>query len=316
MSENRVQFNTIVASQLPTYVREDFPLVESFLKSYYLGQEYQGGPIDLIENIDRYIKLDETTNLTESAVMSGDITFYGTTINVDPGESPTGTRGFPDSYGLLKIDDEIISYTGKTDYSFTGCIRGFVGITSYRSEINKEEVIFEETASDDHKDGATITNLSCLFLKEFLTKAKHQLAPGFENRTLTPELNQNIFVKQAKDFYISKGTNKSFEILFKALYNKDVELITPRDFLFTPSNAGYRIVNQLVVEAIEGDPENLENATLYQDAYKFDDNLQKSYAPITSVEKIEVGYGKSFYKLSYDGGFNRPDGSTGGINIW
>ena len=219
MSENRVQFNTIVASQLPTYVREDFPLVESFLKSYYLGQEYQGGPIDLIENIDRYIKLDETTNLTESAVMSGDITFYGTTINVDPGESPTGTRGFPDSYGLLKIDDEIISYTGKTDYSFTGCIRGFVGITSYRSEINKEEVIFEETASDDHKDGATITNLSCLFLKEFLTKAKHQLAPGFENRTLTPELNQNIFVKQAKDFYISKGTNKSFEILFKALYN-------------------------------------------------------------------------------------------------
>ena len=35
---------------------------------------------------------------------------------------------------LLKIDDEIISYTGKTDYSFTGCIRGFVGITSYRSE--------------------------------------------------------------------------------------------------------------------------------------------------------------------------------------
>jgi hypothetical protein len=313
MSENRVQFNTIVASQLPTYVREDFPLVESFLKSYYLGQEYQGGPIDLIENIDRYIKLDETTNLTESAVLSGDIVFYGKTINVDPGKSPAGTKGFPDSYGLLKIDDEIISYTGKTDFSFTGCIRGFVGITSYRSKINKEEVVFEETASDDHKDGATITNLSCLFLKEFLTKAKHQLAPGFENRTLTPELNQNIFVKQAKDFYISKGTNKSFEILFKALYNKDVELITPRDFLFTPSNAGYRIVNQLVVEAIEGDPENLENATLYQDAYKFDDNLNAAYAPITSIEKIEVGYGKSFYKLSYDGGFNRTSGSAGGL---
>jgi len=311
MSENRVQFNTIVASQLPTYIREDFPLVESFLKSYYLGQEYQGGPIDLIENIDKYIKLDETTNLTESAVMSGDITFFASTINIDPGETPTGTRGFPDSYGLLKIDDEIVSYTGKTDYSFTGCIRGFVGITSYRSEINKEEVIFKETESDDHKDGATITNLSCLFLKEFLTKAKHQLAPGFEGRELTPELNQNIFIKQAKDFYISKGTNKSFEILFKALYNKDVRLITPKDNLFTPSNAGYRIVNQLVVESIEGDPENLENATLYQDEYKFDSNLNKAYAPITSIEKIEVGFGKSFYKLSYDGGFNRDINVSG-----
>ena len=86
MSENRVQFNTIVASQLPTYVREDFPLVESFLKSYYLGQEYQGGPIDLIENIDRYIKLDNTTNLSESVVLNGDLDFDATTINVDGGK--------------------------------------------------------------------------------------------------------------------------------------------------------------------------------------------------------------------------------------
>jgi hypothetical protein len=47
----------------------------------------------------------------------------------------TGTNGFPDSYGLLQIDDEVITYTGKTEFSFTGCIRGFVGITSYRSEL-------------------------------------------------------------------------------------------------------------------------------------------------------------------------------------
>ena len=147
MSENRVQFNTIVASQLPNYVREDFPLVESFLKSYYLGQEYQGGPIDLIENIDRYIKLDNNTNLSESVVLSGDIDFFEDTINIDITKSPTGTSGFPDSYGLLKIDDEIITYTGKTEFSFTGCVRGFVGITSYRSELNKEEVVFESSAA-------------------------------------------------------------------------------------------------------------------------------------------------------------------------
>ena len=299
MSENRVQFNTIVASQLPVYVREEFPLVESFLKSYYLGQEYQGGPIDLIENIDKYIKLDETTNLTESAVMSGDITFFASTINVDPGESPTGTKGFPDSYGLLKIDDEIISYTGKTDYSFTGCIRGFVGITSYRSEINKEEVVFKETESDDHKSGSTIKNLSCLFLKEFLTKTKTQFLPGFENRTLDSEVNQNLFIKQAKDFYLSKGTDVSFEILFKALYNENVKIIKPRDFLISPSNAEYRITNDLVVEPIEGNPENLENATLYQEQYKFGTNINKAYASVTDIEKISVGSGQTFYKLKY-----------------
>jgi hypothetical protein len=313
MSENRVQFNTIVSNQLPAYVREDFPLVSEFLKQYYIGQEYQGGPVDLIQNIDKYIKVDNTTNLSESVVLASDIEFDDTTINVSPTESPKGTEGFPDSYGLLKIDDEVITYTGKTTYSFTGCKRGFVGITSYRSESKKEEVIFQNTAADDHESGATIENLSVLFLKEFLIKTKHQFLPGFENRTLTPELDQSLFIKQSKDFYLSKGTDRSFEILFNALYNEDVEVIKPREQLFTPSNAQYRVVNELVVEPIEGDPENLINATLFQE--KYNDLFEKAYAPITSIERVNVGYGKTFYRLGFDGGYSRDirvDGSLYG----
>ena len=164
MSETRVQFSTIISNQLPAYVREDYPLISELLKQYYIGQEYQGGPIDLIENIDRYIKLDNTTNLSESVVLSGDLDFDATTINVDPGESPTGTNGFPESYGLLKIDDEVITYTGKTEFSFTGCVRGFVGITSYTSDANIENSLFTQSVSEDHKSGTTIQNLSNLFL--------------------------------------------------------------------------------------------------------------------------------------------------------
>ena len=83
MSENRVQFNAIVSNQLPLYVKEDFPLISEFLEQYYLGQEYQGGPVDLIQNIDKYIKLDETTNLSESVVLNGDLDFDETTIQVE-----------------------------------------------------------------------------------------------------------------------------------------------------------------------------------------------------------------------------------------
>ena len=74
MSENRVQFNTIVSSQLPQYVKEDFPLISDFLRQYYLGQEYQGGPLDLIQNIDKYVKLDETTNLVDSVSLLAKVT--------------------------------------------------------------------------------------------------------------------------------------------------------------------------------------------------------------------------------------------------
>ena len=61
MTEKRVQFNNIVKNQLPEYVREEFPLILEFLSQYYIGQEYQSAPADLIQNIDRYIKLNENT---------------------------------------------------------------------------------------------------------------------------------------------------------------------------------------------------------------------------------------------------------------
>ena len=122
MAEKRVQFNNVVQNQLPSYVREEFPLISEFLKQYYLAQEFQGAPVDLIQNIDRYIKLDETTNLTDSATLLSDIDFIDTTVKVDLALSPTGTKGFPDSYGLIQIDDEIITYTSTTYSQFDGCI--------------------------------------------------------------------------------------------------------------------------------------------------------------------------------------------------
>ncbi len=66
MSEKRVQLNQIVKNQLPSYVQEDVPLVGEFLSQYYQGQEYKGGPVDLIQNIDSYVKLSECGNLIKS----------------------------------------------------------------------------------------------------------------------------------------------------------------------------------------------------------------------------------------------------------
>ena len=66
MSEKRVKLSQIVKTQLPSYVQENFPLVGSFLSGYYQGQEYKGGPVDLIQNIDSYIKLSECGNLIKS----------------------------------------------------------------------------------------------------------------------------------------------------------------------------------------------------------------------------------------------------------
>ena len=243
--------------------------------------------------------------------MASGIDFDDSVITVDATESYTGTNQFPDSYGLLKIGDEIVTYTGKTDFSFTGCIRGFSGIESYKGEINPEDLVFKSTEASSHEAGTEIINLSCLFLKEFLSKIKIQLIPGLENREFTKNLNENIFIKNAKDFYLSKGTDRGFEVLFKALYNEDVKIIRPSEFLTTPSNAQYKVTDNLIVEPIDGNPNDLKNRTLYQGSYG--KNINYAYAPITDVEEVRVGVGETYYNLKLDAGYNRDIGVRGAI---
>jgi len=54
--ESRVKVQQIIDSQLPEYVLDESPKAVDFLKQYYIGQEYQGGPIDITDNLDQYLK--------------------------------------------------------------------------------------------------------------------------------------------------------------------------------------------------------------------------------------------------------------------
>jgi hypothetical protein len=83
MTEKRIQFSNIVKNQLPNYVIEEFPLISEFLSQYYISQEFKGAPADLIQNIDRYVKIDELTNQTDSTVLGQDISFFDTTIIIN-----------------------------------------------------------------------------------------------------------------------------------------------------------------------------------------------------------------------------------------
>ncbi len=292
MTETRIKISSIVENQLPQFVKEEFPLAAEFLSQYYISLENQGGTTDILQNIDQYIKVDNLTNLVESTSLRSDVTLFDSTINV------LSTSGFPDSYGLLLIDSEIITYTSKTSTTFDGCIRGFSGVTSYKE---KDELTFEESQSEQHSSGTTVSNLSILFLKEFLNKVKVQITPGFENRELYSDLNERLFIKQSNDFYSSKGTENSFKILFAALYGQNVDVILPRDYLIQPSSAQYRITTNLVVEKIEGDPENLINRTLYQDETE---SINSAKGTITKIEKIRRN-SKDYYIISLDSEYDR-----------
>ena len=314
--EKKVQVHTIIESQLPQFLVADFPNATEFFKQYYLSQEYQGGVTDIIDNFDRYLKVD---NLVPEVVigttsLTADINISDTTITV------ASTKGFPNEYGLLKIDDEIITYTSKTDTTFSGCIRGFSGISGLSSDIsldntNKQDLVFEDTNSSTHTNGSTVTNLSVLFLQEFYHKLKKTFLPGLEDNDFVEDLDVGNFIKHARSFYQSKGIAESIHILFKVLYGVDSEVLDLEERLIKPSSAEYIRREVIIVEAIAGNPSLLIGQTITKS-----DDLRTS-ASVSEVEIFERNLGiganirKTYYKVSLFVGFSDRDLIEGTFTI-
>ena len=256
--DKRIQVQQIIENQLPEFIRSESPLAVDFLKQYYISQEHRGGVVDITDNLDQYIKLD---NLTPEVIvgvttLSSGISTSDTTVTV------SSTKGFPNEYGLFKINDEIITYTGITTNSFTGCVRGFSGITSYTDPVNKGELIFSTSIAGIHTATSNVQNLSVLFLKEFYQKVKSYLTPGLEDTKLNTNVDISNFIKESKSLYKSKGTEESFRILFNVLYGITPKIVDLENRLIKPSSAEYIRREVVVAERISGDPNKLIGQTI------------------------------------------------------
>ena len=115
--ESRVKIQQIIDSQLPEFILDENSKASEFLKQYYISQEYQGGPIDISDNLDQYLKIDNLIPevVVGSTKLTTGISSTASTIQV------SSTKGFPQSYGLFKIDDEIITYTGINKHIYWMC---------------------------------------------------------------------------------------------------------------------------------------------------------------------------------------------------
>ena len=49
-SLSRVKIHEVIESQIPEAIDSDNPLLGTFLKQYYISQEFQGGPVDIVDN--------------------------------------------------------------------------------------------------------------------------------------------------------------------------------------------------------------------------------------------------------------------------
>jgi hypothetical protein len=293
MSEiKRVKIDSILESQIPEFLSQEAPLFVEFLRQYYNSLEHQSGAIDLAVNINKYKSVNKFNNndLNASTILTSDVLAFDDQIYVD------STLGWPDSYGLLKIDDEIITYTSKTENTFDGCIRGFSGIDRIESLEKSEFLNFSETEISEHNSGSEVINLSNLFLFKFFEKFKNEFFPGFENRNFYEGLSIENILTSAKDFYVSKGTDSSYKLLFKILYGTDIEVIKPQDYTLVPSSNSFFTTKNILVEKISGgEILNTKGNFLYQNV----NGIGTASASIFNVEYRPVG-DKLFYEISLD----------------
>ena len=258
--DKRIKIQQIIDNQLPEFILSENPKTADFLKQYYISQEFTGGSIDLVDNLDQYLKLD---NLTPE-VIKGHTNLSVGIGTADDTITVTSTKGFPNEYGLLRINSEIITYTGITTNSFTGCKRGFSGITSYRDANNPSEIVFSSSSAESHVENTKVDNLSSLFLQEFYKKIKNTFTPGLENTDFVSNLDVNNFIKEARTFYESKGTEESFRILFNILFGVEPKIIDLEKYLIKPSSAKYIRRQRIVAEKLSGNPLNLKGQTIFR----------------------------------------------------
>ena len=288
----KVRINDVLESQIPEFLNDESPLFKEFLKSYYNSLENKSGAVDLAENIKEYKDIDAFSidQLGSYSIVTEEVYALDSEIKVQ------STVGWPAEYGLLKIDDEIITYKSKTDTSFLGCSRGFSGIDKIRSDADSQFLEFKKSEAFPHAVGSVVTNLSNIFLLEFFKKFKSEFLPGFESRTFVDGLSIQNILSKAKDFYVAKGTDTSYKILFKILYGKNIEIIKPQDYTLVPSSNSYFITKNMLVEKLDGDDATLTKGNfLYQEIT----GVGTVSASIFNVEYRPV-YNKEFYEISLD----------------
>lgn len=65
------------------------------------------------------------------------------------------------------------------------------------------------------------------------------------------EIDTRYLIKQLREFYTSKGSQESIKTLFRILYNEDIEIFKPSEFILKPSDGIYN--REVTVKVYEND---------------------------------------------------------------
>ena len=256
------RISTLIESQLPEFISTEYELFSKFVQKYYEAQEVQGGPLDVLSNIQKYADIDyyEKSLLKQSDSLVSNISDSDTTIDL------VNAKSFPKKNGYVRINDEIIFYENRTDTQLQNCSRGVSGNTKLGDLYSSSN--FTSTSAASHLAGAEVFNVSNLFLYAFVKNFENQYLGSFPEKYLKGEVDKRTLIKNIQKFYKAKGTDSSIKFIFNTIVAKDVEnkpeVYHPREFTYKSSESDWINVYALKVKVVSGNPKDLIGKQIVQ----------------------------------------------------
>ena len=266
------RISTLIESQLPEFITTEYELFSKFVQKYYEAQEVQGGTLDIINNIQKYADIDyyERNLLKQNDTLAAAISSSDTDITLNDAQS------FPDKNGYVRIGDEIIFYETRTDTVLQGCSRGVSGNTTLGDLYDSSNFVSTDAAA--HSAGATVHNVSNLFLYALVKNFENQYLGSFPEKYLKGDIDKRTLIKNIQKFYKAKGTASSIKFVFNTIVAKDIEnkpeVYNPKDFTYKSSEADWISVYALKCKIVSGNPKDLIGKKIVQaltDEYPYAD---------------------------------------------
>ena len=101
-------------------------------------------------------------------------------------------------------------------------------------------------------------------------------------------IDVNNVIKNIRDFYITKGTSKAVSYLFKILYGEQVDVAYPRQQIIKPSDATWAVDTIVRAIVLSGDPEDLRDGLLVQEADAVDTTVKNAQALVENYLTIQT----------------------------
>ena len=258
MNFNKLSISDLIDQQLPSFVVDQFPTFVKFFEEYYKSLEIAGGLLDITDNILEYKNIDNLRkfNLVSTYKLTQAITETSDSIVLD------NIDGLPPRQGVISIGNEVILYDSLHVASKTlnGCQRGFTSTTKF----SETATTVSETVAASHVAGSKVTNLSNLILFLITKNYEEQYLAGFPFENISSDIGKDTLIRNIKDFYSYKGTDISIEFLFRALFEEEVTLRYPKDYVIKSSYSDWTVDDIIKVEQISGNPYDLVGNELKQ----------------------------------------------------